>query len=214
MNESKEALVAFLLRLRSQGITEHRLLSAFEQVPRRNFVPVIHITEAYARGEMPIECGQSMTAVDQVAKVLLALEIGVGQRVLELGTGTGYQAALLGNLAEKVVSIERFRTLQEKAKMRVLQLGLENVDVSLDDGSRAKKEFGIYDRIVANCSFEQVPKDYLENLAAGGIMIAPVGAAGSRQKMMKFTKIGSRFGAEELFSVRTQPFLSGISLAI
>ena len=214
MNESKEALAEFLLRLRSQGITNHRLLSAFEAIPRRNFVPVIHITEAYARGEMPIECGQSMSAVDRVARVLAALEVEEGHRVLELGTGTGYQAALLGKLAKKVLSVERFRTLHEKAGLRISQLGIENVIVSLADGASAKTEFGINDRIISNCAFAEIPKDFLENLSSGGIMIAPVGDDLTSQRMMKFTKIGSRFGAAELFPVRSQPFIPGISRAI
>jgi len=105
-SDNRETLAEFLLRLRSNGITDHRLLTAFEDVPRRNFVPVIHVTEAYARGQMPIECGQSMTAVSMVAKVLSALEVDATHRVLELGTGTGYQAALLGRLATKVVSVD------------------------------------------------------------------------------------------------------------
>jgi len=123
---NREALAEFLLRLRSNGITDHRLLTAFEDVPRRNFVPVIHVTEAYARGQMPIECGQSMTAVSMVAKVLSALEVDSTHRVLELGTGTGYQAALLGRLATKVVSVERFRTLFDKAKDRLTQLKISS----------------------------------------------------------------------------------------
>ena len=210
----KEALAAFLLRLRSQGITDHRLLSAFESVPRRNFVPVIHVTEAYARGEMPIECGQSMTAVDRVSRVLAALEVEDTHRVLELGTGTGYQAALLGRLSKKVVSVERFRTLHDKAETRISQLGIENVYVKLADGSSANTEFGINDRIIANCAFPDVPKDFLENLASGGIMIAPIGADDTTQTMCKFTKIGSRFATEEMFAVRSQPFIPGISRAI
>ncbi len=212
--EPKEALAAFLLKLRSQGITDHSLLSAFESVPRRNFVPVIHITEAYARGEMPIECGQSMTAIDRVSRILSALDVNERHRVLELGTGTGYQTALLGRLAKKVVSVERFRTLHEKAEMRISQLGFENVFVKLVDGSSAKAEFGINDRIVSNCAFSKVPKKFLENLTSGGIMIAPIGAGDAMQVMCKFTKIGSRFATEEMFKVRSQPFIPGISSAI
>ena len=97
--KDREALAKFLLRLRSKGITDHRLLSAFEQIPRKNFVPIIHITEAYAPGQMPIECGQSMTAVSMVARILSFLDVEPQHRVLELGTGTGYQAALLACLA-------------------------------------------------------------------------------------------------------------------
>jgi len=210
----REALAKFLLRLRSRGITEHRLLSAFEKVPRKNFVPIIHITEAYAPGQMPIECGQSMTAVSMVAKILDTLSIEKGNRVLELGTGTGYQTALMSILAEKVVSVERFRTLHEKAKTRLSQLGLKNVMLNFSDGSAGTAELGVSDRIISNFSFPEIPREFIDNLAANGIMIAPVGPAEDVQVMKKFTKIGTRFQVEDLFQVRMQPAIKGVSKAI
>ena len=213
-SDNREALAEFLLRLRSNGITDHRLLTAFEDVPRRNFVPVIHVTEAYARGQMPIECGQSMTAVSMVAKVLSALQVDASHRVLELGTGTGYQAALLGRLATKVISVERFRTLHEKARDRLEQLRIDNVYIKLMDGSLATTELGLSDRIISNFAFPDVPKPFIENLASNGVMIVPVGQPGEVQVMKKLTKIGSRFQTEDLFPIRTQPFISGISKAI
>lgn len=212
--DNREALAEFLLRLRSNGIMDHRLLTAFEDIPRRNFVPVIHVTEAYARGQMPIECGQSMTAVSMVAKVLSALQVDSTHRVLELGTGTGYQAALLGRLATKVVSVERYRTLHDKAKDRLAQLKIENVFVKLIDGSIAAAELGLSDRIVSNFAFPEVPKQFIDNLASNGVMIVPIGQAGEVQIMKRLTKVGSRFQTEDLFPVRTQPFISGISKAI
>jgi len=213
-SQNREALAKFLLRLRSGGITDHRLLTAFEDVPRRNFVPVIHVTEAYARGQMPIECGQSMTAVSMVAKVLSALQVEASHRVLELGTGTGYQAALLGRLATKVTTVERFRTLHDKAKDRLSQLKVENVFVKLLDASQPAAELGISDRIISNFAFPEVPKPFIENLASNGVMIVPVGQPGEVQIMKRLTKIGSRFNQEDLFPIRTQPFITGISKAI
>ena len=212
--DNREALAEFLLRLRSNGIMDHRLLTAFEDVPRRNFVPVIHVTEAYARGQMPIECGQSMTAVSMVAKVLSALQVDATHRVLELGTGTGYQAALLGKLATKVVSVERYRTLNDKAKDRLAQLKIENVFVKLLDGSVATAELGVSDRIVSNFAFPEIPKPFIDNLASNGVMIVPIGQPGELQIMKRLTKIGSRFHSEDLFPIRTQPFIAGISKAI
>jgi len=213
-SQNREALAEFLLRLRSNGITDHRLLTAFEDVPRRNFVPVIHVTEAYARGQMPIECGQSMTAVSMVAKVLAALQVEASHRVLELGTGTGYQAALLGRLATKVMTVERFRTLHDKAKDRLSQLKVENVFVKLLDASQPNAELGMSDRIISNFAFPEVPKAFIENLASNGVMIVPVGEPGEVQVMKRLTKIGSRFQQEDLFSIRTQPFIAGVSKAI
>lgn len=213
-SDNREALAEFLLRLRSNGITDHRLLTAFEDVPRRNFVPIIHVTEAYARGQMPIECGQSMTAVSMVAKTLSALKVEPSHRVLELGTGTGYQAALLGRLAAKVISVERFRTLHDKAKDRLSQLKVDNVYVKLLDGSVAATELGLSDRIISNFAFPEIPKNFIDNLSSNGVMIAPIGKPNEVQIVKCLTKVGSRFHSEDLFPVRTQPYISGISKAI
>ncbi|MEM9279392.1 MAG: rRNA adenine N-6-methyltransferase family protein, partial [Pseudomonadota bacterium] len=180
----------------------------------KNFVPIIHITEAYAPGQMPIECGQSMTAVSMVARILAALDLEPQHRVLELGTGTGYQAALIAVLVEKLTTFERYRTLHEKAAARLSQLGLDNVIVKLMDGSAAGTELGISDRIVSNFAFEDIPRGFIDNIASNGIMIAPVGPAGEEQVMKKFTKIGSRLQVENLFPIRTQHAIKGISRAI
>ncbi|MBL4725456.1 MAG: protein-L-isoaspartate(D-aspartate) O-methyltransferase [Rhizobiaceae bacterium] len=212
--DNKEALGAFLLRLRSQGITNHQVLSAFEKIPRRNFVPIIHVDEAYARGQMPIECGQSMAAADHVAKIINQMDLEPSHRVLELGTGTGYQTALLSTLASKITSIERFRTLHEKAGTRLEHLGIENVILRLGDATNPSQEWGMFDRIISNCSFDEPPKDFLDTLVSGGILIAPVGPPDGVQKIGKYLKIGSRFEITELMEIRTQPFLSGISSTI
>ncbi len=211
---NREALAQFLLRLRSRGITDHRLLSAFEDIPRRNFVPVIHVSEAYTRGQMPIECGQSMTAVSMVARLLSALQVERENRVLELGTGTGYQTALLSRLCQKIVSVERFRTLHEKAQQRLSQLGISNAIIQLMDASSGSSELGIHDRIISNFAFPEIPRDFIDNIASNGIMIAPIGPPDDVQIVKKFTKIGSRLQVEDLFSVRMQPAIPGVSKAI
>ncbi len=214
MADKREALAAFLLRLRSQGITGHDVLSAFESVPRRNFVPIIHVDDAYARGQMPIECGQSMTAADHVARIISALEVDNSHRVLELGTGTGYQTALLSRLANKVTSMERFRTLHEKALARLEHLGISNAIVLLEDASNINPAHGMFDRIVSNCAFPSPPREFLEIMVPDGILIAPVGPADSVQMVRKHRKVGVRFEVEDLMEIRTQPFLSGISTTI
>ena len=145
MTDYREILAAFLLRLRSQGITDHRLISAFESIPRRKFVPIIHVDNAYVRGQMPIECGQSMTAADQVARVLSFLQVEETHRTLELGTGTGYVTALLANLCSKVTSVERFRTLHEKAKIRHENLGISNSVFLFEEHSIDDDKKGLFD---------------------------------------------------------------------
>lgn len=209
----KEAVASLLLRLRTTGIVDHELFQAFEAVPRQNFVPLIYLEESYARGTFPIECGQIMTDADQVAKTLLALEVGKKNRVLEIGTGSGYQTALLCNLAEKVHSLDRYRTLVEKAKHRLETLKLTNGLVEHKDGLKGV-ENALFDRIILNGSVAERPKHFIEQLASNGILIAPVGPPDDVQVMTKMTKIGSRFEYEELFPVRMQPLLNSVSKAI
>lgn len=214
MRKEKEAVAGLLLRLRELGLMNHLLMTAFEQVPRQNFVPVIYLDEAYNKGQFPIECGQSMTSVDHVARSLNHLGISQTSRILELGTGSGYQTALLSFVGYKVISIERYRTLCEKARARLASLGLDNVQVVHGDGSNGYSEPGLFDCIISNCSFDAVPKGFLDQLTSGGVMIAPVGPADEKQFLKKMTKVGSRFEIVDLFEVRYQPFISGISQAI
>jgi protein-L-isoaspartate(D-aspartate) O-methyltransferase len=212
MKDRRAAVAGMLLRLRAMGL-DHRLMEALEQVPRQNFVPVMHLFESYERGRLPIECGQTMTSADQVARTLQALQVEPEHRVLDIGTGSGYQAALLGCLANRVTSLERFRTLVDKAAIRLTTLEMPSVQVMLVDG-RSGLPGQVFDRIVANCAFESPPREFIEQLSTGGIMIAPVGPPDSIQKLVRFQKVGSRFEARELFDVRMQPFIAGVSLAI
>ncbi len=214
MRKDREAVAGLLLRLRELGVGDHRLLSAFEKIPRQNFVPVIYLDEAYNRGQFPIECGQTMTSVDHVARALHALDIPGSAKVLELGTGTGYQTAVLACLSNKVISVERFRTLLEKARTRLTNLGIENSQIIYGDGSDGSSDQGLFDRIISNCSFDALPKGFLDKLSSGGVLVAPVGPPDDVQMLKKLTKVGSRFEVEDLFEVRVQPFISGVSQAI
>ena len=212
MKDRREAIAGMLLRLRAIGLPLE-LMKAFEAVPRQNFVPVLHLDESYGTGQLPIECGQTMPSPDQLAHTLRELDIEKNHRVLEIGTGTGYQAALLGQLASKVTSLERYRTLVEKAVLRISTLGYENITVTLADGMQGQPD-QLFDRIIANCAYAELPRFFLDQLTTGGIVIAPVGPANERQKMMKLVKVGSRFEASSLFEVRMQPFATGVSQAI
>lgn len=211
--DKREAVASLLLRLRTAGIMEKRLFKAFEDVPRQNFVPIIYLDESYSPGAFPIECGQTMTSADQVARTLLALDVGAKDRVLEIGTGSGYQAALLSHLAGKVTSLDRFRTLVEKAKTRHDTLKITNVLVTHADG-RDGVPNALFDRIILNGSVPEPPRHLIDQLASNGIMIAPVGPPDGVQEMTRMTKIGSRFQNEVLFEVRMQPLVPGVSKAI
>lgn len=212
MKDRREAIAGLLLRLRAMGLPHH-LMAAFEAVPRQNFVPIMHLDESYSRGQLPIECGQIMTSADQLARQLMVFDVQSKHRVLDIGTGSGYQAALLGHMAHKVTSLDRYRTLVEKAKQRIQALGIENVSVTLADG-REGVEGQMFDRIIANGAFPDVPEFLTNQLASGGIAIAAIGPGDGQQMMTKFVKSGSRLRKEEMFPVRMQPFLAGVSQAI
>lgn len=212
MKDRREAIAGLLLRLRAMGLP-HSLMAAFEAIPRQNFVPVMHLDESYNRGQLPIECGQIMISADQVARQLMAFDVQKSHRILEIGTGTGYQTALLGHMAAKVTSLERFRTLVDKARQRISHLGLENVVVMLADG-REGMPGHTFDRIIINCACETVPDFVSAQLATGGIALVPVGPGDGKQMIRKISKRGNRIASEDLFEVRMQPFLAGISKAI
>ena len=212
MKDRRAAIAGMLLRLRAIGLP-HRLMEAFEQVPRQNFVPVMHLFESYERGQLPIECGQTMTSADQVARTLRELDVKENHRVLEIGSGSGYQTAVLSRMAAKVTSLERFRTLVDKAMIRLSALEFANATVILADGQEGIPG-QVFDRIVSNCAFEDLPRAFIDQIASGGVMIAPIGPGDSVQMLRKFVKIGSRFEMSDLFGVRMQPFIPGISKAI
>lgn len=211
--DKREAVASLLLRLRQAGIMEQRLFRAFEAIPRQNFVPIIFLDDSYARGAFPIECGQIMTSADQVARCLLALDVTSKDRVLEVGTGSGYQAALLSHLGLKVTSVDRFRTLVEKARMRLDTLKITNVLVTHADG-RDGLPNALFDRIIINGAIPEIPKHLIDQVASNGIIVAPIGPGVGAQKMTKLVKIGSRFQVEEMFDVRMQPLKAGLAKAI
>ncbi|MCG6858390.1 MAG: protein-L-isoaspartate(D-aspartate) O-methyltransferase [Salaquimonas sp.] len=212
MRSRREAIAGMLLRLRAMSLP-HRLMMALEAVPRQNFVPVIHLDESYDRGQLPIECGQTMPGPDQVARTLFAFDVHENHRVLEIGTGTGYQTGLLATLGTKVVSLERYRTLVDKARQRLATLGIENADIRVADG-REGLPGQTFDRIIVNGAYAETPRFFIDQLASGGMLIAPVGPADGVQMLTKFVKTGSRFEVSELFEVRMQPLMEGVSVAI
>jgi protein-L-isoaspartate(D-aspartate) O-methyltransferase len=212
VKDRREAILSLLLRLRAMGLPLP-LIAAFEAVPRQNFVPVMHLDDSYGPGQLPIECGQTMTSPDVIARILLALDLARDHRVLEIGTGSGYQTALLAKLSEKVVSLERWHTLAEKARVRLSALDIDNVAVELADGRKGRPG-EVFDRIVANCAYPEIPRHFLDQLVAGGVVIAPVGPPDGLQALMRLTKEGSRFDETRLFSVRMQAFGEGIARAI
>src|SRR5689334_21859328 len=165
----------FQLTLRRRGISDQAVLRAMEDVPREAFVADADRADAYRDSALGIACGQTISQPFVVAYMTEQLQLQKTHRVLEIGTGSGYQAAILARLAGQVLTIERFRTLADQARERLERLGVRNVEVMLGDGFDVPAEAGQFDRIIVTAAMEQIPDRLLERLMPGGILIGPVG---------------------------------------
>src|SRR5690606_28920784 len=173
--DEREGFAAFLLRMRARGVNSKALFAAMEETPRSGFIPAQWRDAAWSNRMVPIECGETIEGCDLQAAMIAALEVNSDNRVLEIGTGSGYTASILGRLAGRVLTLERFRTLSEQAKLRFESLGLENVIVRQADGRSGAVADGPFDRIIAWAAFETMPRSFVEQLTSGGIMVAPIG---------------------------------------
>ena len=214
MPDDREGFAAFLLRLRGRDIVPKNLIAAFEATPRRDFIAGHFHSVAWSDRMLPIECGEAIEGVDLQAAVISALNIEPGNRVLEVGTGSGYTAAVMMRLAVRVVTVERFKTLIENARKRFEMLGLTNALVRQADGSNGLTGEGPFDRIVVWAAFESYPRMFVDQLSNGGTMIAPIGPKEGEQVLCKLTKIGSRFEREDLCVVRLQHLARGVAAVI
>ncbi|WP_425468664.1 protein-L-isoaspartate(D-aspartate) O-methyltransferase [Rhizobium straminoryzae] len=208
----KEGFAALVLRLRAQGVTDLDLLTAIEQTPRSQFVPPQFVTDAYSSRTIPIECGSFMEGADLAARLLAQLHVKPGHRVLDIGTGSGFTAAVMGRIAERVLSLERFRTLVKAAQGRLEALGMRNVIIRQADGSNGLQGEGTFDRILVTAAFDAIPRFYAEQLVHGGSMIAPLMTGEDRCMMIRLTKVGSRFEREDLFPAPYLPLVSHIAV--
>lgn len=214
MSDDREGFAAFLLRLRGRGVVPKGLIAAFEATPRRNFLPGHFHSLAWSERMLPIECGEAIEGADVQAVILAALNVEAGSRVLEVGTGTGYTAAVMARLAARVVTVDRFKTLTEQARQRFEALGISNAFVRQADGSNGLPGEGPFDRIVVWAAFDSHPRMFVDQLSSGGTMIAPIGPEEGEQVLCKLTKIGSRFEREDLGMVRLQPLAKGVAAAL
>ena len=199
----------FLLGLRRRGISDPAVLRAMDEVPREHFVERTFIDSAYADQALPIACGQTISQPYVVAFMSEHLGVRPDHRVLEVGTGSGYQAAILSRLAREVVSIERYRTLAETARQRLATLGYDNVEVRVGDGLAGVPDRAPYDRIIVTAAAETVPDALVAELADGGVMVLPLGPHAGPQQLVKLTKGEQGLKQEELIGVRFVPLLPG-----
>ncbi|RUX03193.1 protein-L-isoaspartate(D-aspartate) O-methyltransferase [Mesorhizobium sp. M8A.F.Ca.ET.173.01.1.1] len=212
--DDREGFAAFLLRLRGRGTVPKALIAAFEATPRRGFLAAQFHQIAWSDRMLPIECGEAIEGADMQAAVIAALAIETGNRVLEIGTGSGYTSAVMSRLAARVVTVDRYKTLVEQARQRFEALGIGNAIVRQADGSNGLPNEGPFDRIVAWAAFDSLPRFLLDQLSSGGIVIAPIGPEEGEQVLAKLTKVGSRFEREDIGMVRLQPILRSIAAVI
>ena len=199
----------FMLSLRRRGILDQAVLRAMDEVPREHFVASDLTDAAYADQALPIACGQTISQPYVVAYMTEKLDVHPDHRVLEIGTGSGYQAAVLSRLAREVVTIERYRTLADAARMRLQTLGCKNVEVILGDGLSGAPERAPFDRIIVTAAAETIPEKLLEQLSDGGVMVLPLGSHVASQVLVKLTKNNNRVAREDLIAVRFVPLLPG-----
>lgn len=214
IGDERESFAAFLLRLRSRGIVAKELVAAFEATPRATFLPGQWQSEAWSDRMVPIECGEAIEGVDLQALVIAALQLTGNERVLEVGTGSGFTAAVTARLAARVVTLDRYKTLAEQARQRFEKLGLANVVARQADGANGLPGEGPFDRIVAWTAFEGLPRPFVDQLSSGGTMIAPIGPAEGEQVLATLTKVGSRFERSDIGTVRLQPIMKGVAAVL
>lgn len=208
-SDEKVQRMEFMLSLRRRGITDQTVLRAMDEVPREHFVTADMIDAAYADQALPIACGQTISQPFVVAYMTERLNVHPDHRVLEIGTGSGYQAAVLSRLAAEVITIERYRTLADAARVRLKTLGYDNVEVVVGDGLSGMPSRAPFDRVIVTAAAESIPDALVAQLADGGIMVLPLGSHVASQVLVKLTKNNDRIAQEELIAVRFVPLLPG-----
>ena len=205
-----EQKMQFLFQLRSKGVTDARVLEAMEAIDRGAFVKGIFADRAYEDMPLPIASGQTISQPSIVGKMTQALEITPKSKVLEVGTGSGYQAAILAKLARRVYTIDRHRSLVMDSRKLFERMGLHNITAIAGDGSFGLPEQAPFDRIVLTAAAEDPPGPLLAQLAIGGIMVLPVGQSDAVQTLLKVRRLETGFDYEELMPVRFVPLLEGL----
>jgi protein-L-isoaspartate(D-aspartate) O-methyltransferase len=204
--------IRLVMDLRNAGVTDTRVLAAIERVPRESFVEEAFLDQAYANQALPINCGQTISQPLVVGLMTQALEISDRHKVLEVGTGSGYQAAILSKLARRVYTIERHRDLMVKAEKRFQALNIHNVTTMIGDGYKGWPAQAPFDRILVTAAARITPPELVAQLSdEGGIMVLPVGdVAGLHQEVIRVRKNGNKFESERLFPVRFVPLVQGV----
>ena len=201
--------IRLIMDLRRQGISDNDVLSAVERVPREMFVPEAMRAEAYENIPLPISQGQTISQPFIVAYMTQALCLEGRNRILEIGTGSGYQAAVLAQLSRRVCTVERYRTLLRQAEACFEALKLHNITTRLGDGGKGWPELAPFARIIVTAAAPAMPQSLAEQLDDGGIMVVPVGTSGE-QVLYRITRQGQELKEERLLDVRFVPLVEGM----
>ena len=199
----------FLFSLRKAGIVDKQVLSAMEKIDRKNFVNDVFSQKAYDDTPLPIACGQTISQPTVVGLMTQALKITPRDKVLEVGTGSGYQAAILSLLARRVYTVERHSLLVHNATKIFQKLNLNNITTLLADGGYGLEQQAPFDRIIVTAASEDPPASLLSQLKIGGIMIIPVGQSDNIQNLIKIVKTEGGYEYQDLQSVRFVPLVAG-----
>jgi protein-L-isoaspartate(D-aspartate) O-methyltransferase len=205
-----ERKMQFLYALRSKGVTDTRVLSAMEAVDRGLFVKGIFEDRAYEDMPLPIASGQTISQPSVVGLMTQALQVQPKSKVLEVGTGSGYQAAILARLGRRVYTVDRHRALVREARAVFDALDLHNITAFTGDGSFGLPEQAPFDRIIVTAAAEDPPGPLLAQMAIGGIMVLPVGQSDAVQTLLKVTRLDDGYDYDELMPVRFVPLLEGL----
>lgn len=207
------AKISLIMELRRRGIKSKAVLSAIERVARDSFVPTTFSKQAYEDHALPIECGQTISQPFVVAYMTEKLEVGDRMKVLEVGTGSGYQAAILSRLCRRVYTIERYRTLMRDAVNRFETLNLHNITTKVGDGASGWPEQAPFDRIMVTAAAPELPQTLVDQLKVGGIMVLPVDIPGRprEQKLVRVTRTETGIEREDLMDVRFVPLVEGVA---
>jgi protein-L-isoaspartate(D-aspartate) O-methyltransferase len=201
-----------VLKLRGMGISDVAVLRALETVPRSLFVRPEFRRRAYADHSLPIDCGQTIAAPSVVGMMTAALDVSDRHAVLEIGTGSGYHTAILAQLARRVTTIERFRTLVRAAEQRIRGLNIRNVSAVVGDGLLGWRAQAPFDRILVGAACPEPPGKLITQLTDTGILIAPIGAEGGRQRLTLFQRIGHNVDTRDLGACRFSAVVPGPAL--
>ena len=208
--DEAERKMRFVFAIRSKGVTDDRVLKAMESIDRGAFVRGLFAERAYEDMPLPISCGQTISQPSVVGLMTQALELTGREKVLEIGTGSGYQAAVLSRLARRVYTVERYRRLVAEARETLAAHDLVNITVVHGDGSRGLPDQAPFDRIILTAAAEDPPGPLLAQLRIGGIMVAPVGQSDTVQSLIRVRRNETGFDYEELRAVRFVPLVEGL----